>query len=131
MAAVCAYSIVKYGLFGYINELEKDGRWDAVEAPNPSVSLTRGEFTFDAALKITTNRAQFHIGSAFLTGEPRLDAADHIQSRVLGRLGAFASIFYNETSLFKSPAVNVPDDLNCHSEHQGKLLGYKSPRRPG
>ncbi|KAI0981272.1 hypothetical protein GJ496_001960 [Pomphorhynchus laevis] len=55
MAAVCAYSIVKYGLFGYINELEKDGRWDAVEAPNPSVSLTRREFTFDAALKITTD----------------------------------------------------------------------------
>ncbi|KAI0981271.1 hypothetical protein GJ496_001959 [Pomphorhynchus laevis] len=46
--------------------------------------------------------------SAHLTGEPRLDTADHIQSRVLGCLGAFASIFYNETNLFKSPAVNGP-----------------------
>ncbi|KAI0981273.1 hypothetical protein GJ496_001961 [Pomphorhynchus laevis] len=48
------------------------------------------------AQEIIRNRAQFHIGSAFLTGEPRLNTADHIQSRVLGRLGAF------------SPAVNGP-----------------------
>ncbi|KAI0981276.1 hypothetical protein GJ496_001964 [Pomphorhynchus laevis] len=81
MAAVCAYSIVKYGLFGYINELEKDGRWDAVEAPNPSVSLTRREFTFDAALKITTIQDSimsqsglqpFDIELPLVNGEPTL-----------------------------------------------------------
>ncbi|KAI0980750.1 hypothetical protein GJ496_001433 [Pomphorhynchus laevis] len=50
VAAVCTYSIVKYGLFGYVGEIEKDGRWDAVEAPNPAVLSARSEFIFDAAL---------------------------------------------------------------------------------
>ncbi|KAI0990498.1 hypothetical protein GJ496_006057 [Pomphorhynchus laevis] len=150
IAAVCAYSIVKYGLFGYIYDLEKDGRWDAVEVPNPAVLSARNELNFDAALvrqiltvvlstKVSFSSTNHHVGQDGTTEylkkvldlfamsgdnlintldnaghwagtiRHRIDTADHIQGRVLGRLGAFASIFYSETSLFKSPAVNGPD----------------------
>lgn len=54
---------------------------------------------------VLMDRASFHIGAYYLTGRDRSDIADSIQTNTLGRLGAFASVFYSETSLFKSPCI--------------------------
>ncbi|KAI0981275.1 hypothetical protein GJ496_001963 [Pomphorhynchus laevis] len=69
-----------------------------VKHPAMRLAQKGGDFEFLAYCYniVIRNRAQFHIGSAFLTGETRLNTADHIQSRVLRCLGAF------------SPAVNGP-----------------------
>ncbi|KAI0981279.1 hypothetical protein GJ496_001967 [Pomphorhynchus laevis] len=107
VAAVCAYLIVKYNLFGYIGDLTKDGRWDAIEAPNPVILSARNEFVFDASLvrqvltvilstKVSYWSTNHHVGQDGATGYLKkvLDLFGMSGDRIINTLGIASLILW-------------------------------------
>ncbi|CAH0386705.1 unnamed protein product [Bemisia tabaci] len=77
---------------------------------------------------IKANRASFHIGAAYLTGQPRIQYNASEAEQWMGRLGMFIDIMSPKSTLAKSPHFSV-DRIQSYADFstdfENDLNSYK------